>query len=100
MIPKQRWSMKKFQGTRGANHRDTSTCGGLHSIGCDLTRTKGRSDENFFDEPTINTQLDLIYKGPVNQWRLSILTQVRDVKLTVRLLFNWVCRIIFSMISS
>ncbi|KAF9601176.1 hypothetical protein IFM89_017124 [Coptis chinensis] len=30
----------------GANHRDTSTCGGLHSIGSDLTRTKGRSDIN------------------------------------------------------
>ncbi|KAF9601866.1 hypothetical protein IFM89_023720, partial [Coptis chinensis] len=29
-----------------ANHRDTSTCGGLHSIGSDLTHTKGRSDIN------------------------------------------------------
>ncbi|XP_076882124.1 meiosis-specific protein ASY1-like [Bidens hawaiensis] len=28
----------------GANCRDTSTLGGLHSIGSDLTRTKGRSD--------------------------------------------------------
>ncbi|XP_071715986.1 meiosis-specific protein ASY1-like [Rutidosis leptorrhynchoides] len=28
----------------GTNHRDTSTLGALHSIGSDLTRTKGRSD--------------------------------------------------------
>ncbi|KAL5723938.1 hypothetical protein ACHQM5_007270 [Ranunculus cassubicifolius] len=27
----------------GSNGRDTSTCGGLHSIGSDLTRTQGRS---------------------------------------------------------
>ncbi|XP_019169419.1 PREDICTED: HORMA domain-containing protein 1 [Ipomoea nil] len=26
------------------NHRDLSTCGGLHSIGSDITRTKGKSD--------------------------------------------------------
>ncbi|KAK9267531.1 hypothetical protein L1049_009959 [Liquidambar formosana] len=30
--------------TLGSNLRDMSTCGGLHSIGSDLTRTKGRSD--------------------------------------------------------
>ncbi|KAK2969300.1 hypothetical protein RJ640_030841, partial [Escallonia rubra] len=29
--------------TTGSNHRDMSTCGGLHSIGSDITRTKGRS---------------------------------------------------------
>lgn len=28
----------------GSNHRDLSTCGVLHSIGSDLTRTRGRSD--------------------------------------------------------
>ncbi|KAF5191838.1 Meiosis-specific protein asy1 [Thalictrum thalictroides] len=28
----------------GSNHKDTSTCGGFHSIGSDLTRTRGRSD--------------------------------------------------------
>ncbi|KAG5520627.1 hypothetical protein RHGRI_033268 [Rhododendron griersonianum] len=28
----------------GINHRDMSTCGALHSIGSDLTRTRGRSE--------------------------------------------------------
>ncbi|KAK6139144.1 hypothetical protein DH2020_027112 [Rehmannia glutinosa] len=28
----------------GNKHKDLSTCGGLHSIGSDITRTKGRSD--------------------------------------------------------
>nr|XP_027086387.1 meiosis-specific protein ASY1-like [Coffea arabica] len=28
----------------GNSHKDLSTCGGLHSIGSDLTRTRGRSD--------------------------------------------------------
>ncbi|XP_010556152.1 PREDICTED: HORMA domain-containing protein 1 [Tarenaya hassleriana] len=28
----------------GSNHRDISTCGGIHSIGSDFTRTKGRSE--------------------------------------------------------
>nr|XP_043612920.1 meiosis-specific protein ASY1 [Erigeron canadensis] len=28
----------------GTNRRDTSTCGAVHSIGSDLTRTKGKSD--------------------------------------------------------
>ncbi|KZV40002.1 HORMA domain-containing protein 1 [Dorcoceras hygrometricum] len=28
----------------GNNHKDMSTCGGLHSIGSDVTRTRGRSD--------------------------------------------------------
>ncbi|XP_075483320.1 meiosis-specific protein ASY1 [Primulina tabacum] len=30
--------------TIGNNHNDLSTCGGLHSIGSDVTRTRGRSD--------------------------------------------------------
>ncbi|OVA17498.1 DNA-binding HORMA [Macleaya cordata] len=30
--------------TAGSHHKDMSTCGGLHSIGSDLTRTRGRSD--------------------------------------------------------
>ncbi|XP_073140804.1 meiosis-specific protein ASY1 [Henckelia pumila] len=30
--------------TTGNNHKDLSTCGGLHSIGSDVTRTRGRSD--------------------------------------------------------
>ncbi|XP_073282755.1 meiosis-specific protein ASY1-like, partial [Primulina huaijiensis] len=30
--------------TIGKNHKDSSTCGGLHSIGSDVTRTRGRSD--------------------------------------------------------
>ncbi|XP_059633539.1 meiosis-specific protein ASY1 [Cornus florida] len=33
----------KFQ-TKGINQKDLSTCGAFHSIGSDLTRTKGRSD--------------------------------------------------------
>ncbi|OMO88168.1 hypothetical protein COLO4_20398 [Corchorus olitorius] len=32
--------------TTGSNLRDLSTCGVLHSIGSDLTRTRGRSDIN------------------------------------------------------
>ncbi|OMO60487.1 DNA-binding HORMA [Corchorus capsularis] len=32
--------------TTGSNLRDLSTCGVLHSIGSDLTRTRGRSDMN------------------------------------------------------
>ncbi|KAF8378004.1 hypothetical protein HHK36_029337 [Tetracentron sinense] len=32
--------------TMGSSHRDISTCGGLHSIGSDLTRTRGRSEAN------------------------------------------------------
>ncbi|XP_075480447.1 meiosis-specific protein ASY1-like isoform X1 [Primulina tabacum] len=30
--------------TIGKNHKDSSTCGGLHSISSDVTRTRGRSD--------------------------------------------------------
>ncbi|PIN13999.1 HORMA domain [Handroanthus impetiginosus] len=30
--------------TAGNKHKDISTCGGLHSIGSDITRTRGRSD--------------------------------------------------------
>lgn len=30
--------------TAGNKYRDLSTCGGLHSIGSDITRTRGRSD--------------------------------------------------------
>ncbi|CAK9144303.1 unnamed protein product [Ilex paraguariensis] len=33
----------EFQAS-GSNHRDMSTFGGVHSIGSDLTRTRGRSD--------------------------------------------------------
>ncbi|KAJ4710847.1 HORMA domain-containing protein 1 [Melia azedarach] len=36
-------SHQEFQ-KMGSNHMDMSTCGVLHSIGSDLTRTRGRSD--------------------------------------------------------
>ncbi|KAM7277395.1 hypothetical protein ACFE04_019261 [Oxalis oulophora] len=36
----------KFNQLEEGNHRDTSTCGGLHSIGSDLTRMKLRSGEH------------------------------------------------------
>ncbi|KAL1550451.1 Meiosis-specific protein asy1 [Salvia divinorum] len=32
--------------TAGSKYKDLSTCGGLHSIGSDITRTRGRSDAN------------------------------------------------------
>ncbi|XP_057776963.1 meiosis-specific protein ASY1 [Salvia miltiorrhiza] len=35
--------------TAGNKHKDMSTCGGLHSIGSDITRTRGRSDANMND---------------------------------------------------
>ncbi|XP_047962578.1 meiosis-specific protein ASY1-like isoform X1 [Salvia hispanica] len=33
----------------GSKYKDLSTCGGLHSIGSDITRTRGRSDANMND---------------------------------------------------
>ena len=33
----------------GNKYKDLSTCGGLHSIGSDITRTRGRSDANMND---------------------------------------------------
>ncbi|KAG6429352.1 hypothetical protein SASPL_107401 [Salvia splendens] len=35
--------------TAGSKYKDLSTCGGLHSIGSDITRTRGRSDANMND---------------------------------------------------
>ncbi|GFY99977.1 DNA-binding HORMA family protein [Actinidia rufa] len=37
-------SMVMIKIVRGSNHKDMSTCGVLHSIGSDLTRTRGRSE--------------------------------------------------------
>ncbi|KAL2455874.1 DNA-binding HORMA family protein [Forsythia ovata] len=56
-------SLNKFNNppplqTTGNNHKDLSTCGGLHSIGSDLTRTRGRSDglqnESIRSEQTVS----------------------------------------------
>ncbi|PIA37969.1 hypothetical protein AQUCO_02900074v1 [Aquilegia coerulea] len=41
--PQNRTNSSGFQKT-GSNRKDTSTCGGFHSIGSDITRTRGRSD--------------------------------------------------------
>ncbi|GAB2280627.1 Meiosis-specific protein asy1 [Dionaea muscipula] len=41
--PQSKLNLVKFHGT-GKNHVDVSTCGGLHSIGSDLTRTTSRSE--------------------------------------------------------
>ncbi|PIA65332.1 hypothetical protein AQUCO_00100660v1 [Aquilegia coerulea] len=40
--PQNRTNSSGFQKS-GSNHKDTSTCGGFHSIGSDLTRTRERS---------------------------------------------------------
>ncbi|GAB2220398.1 hypothetical protein Drorol1_Dr00008048 [Drosera rotundifolia] len=41
--PRSKLNLLEFHGT-GMNHLDASTCGGLHSIGSDLTRTRSRSE--------------------------------------------------------
>ncbi|KAL6529042.1 HORMA domain [Orobanche hederae] len=40
--------------TAGNKHKDLSTCGGLHSIGSDITRARGRSD-SYINGSTRNT---------------------------------------------
>ncbi|KAL6570872.1 HORMA domain [Orobanche gracilis] len=40
--------------TTGNTHKDLSTCGGLHSIGSDITRARGRSD-SYINGSTRNT---------------------------------------------
>lgn len=45
----------------GKKHKDLSTCGGLHSIGSDVTRTRGRSDAN--TDMSVRTQQEKREKG-------------------------------------
>ncbi|XP_022874812.1 meiosis-specific protein ASY1-like [Olea europaea var. sylvestris] len=58
-------SVNKFNNlpTKGNNHKDLSTCGVLHSIGSDLTRTRGRPDglqnDSIRSEQTVSRKREL-----------------------------------------
>ncbi|KAG6383602.1 hypothetical protein SASPL_156637 [Salvia splendens] len=41
----------------GTKYKDLSTCGGLHSIGSDITRTRGRSDANMNDSTGLGRKM-------------------------------------------
>ncbi|KAL9256982.1 Meiosis-specific protein ASY1-like protein [Drosera capensis] len=63
--PWSKLNLLEFHGT-GMNHLDASTCGGLHSIGSDLTRTRSRSEAHQNGSPIASLESTVPKKDRLN----------------------------------
>ncbi|KAL9273986.1 Meiosis-specific protein ASY1-like protein, partial [Drosera capensis] len=63
--PCSKLNLLEFHGT-GMNHLDASTCGGLHSIGSDLTRTRSRSEAHQNGSPIASLESTVPKKDTLN----------------------------------